>query len=101
MAVAVVIKPQRGRAECLSPKSTAPCYVLKFLSGVAEKAILPDRCNQNVGEAIVVVVADCHAHPIQFNFRPAARVTSEKVPLRLLLISHGRPASLVPGDPWN
>jgi len=54
------------------------------IAGVSEKMALSDAANENVREAIVVVVADSNSHADISSSRPAARVTSKKVPLRLL-----------------
>ena len=39
----------------------------RALAGVAEQAVLPDARDEQIGEAVVVVVADGDAHPIQLD----------------------------------
>ena len=51
---------------------------------VLEQPVLPDRGDQNIREAIVVVIADGHAHAVHLHRQVRrARVTSVNVPLRL------------------
>ena len=42
------------------------------LAGVLEQAVLADAGDENVGEAVVVVIADGHAHAVHFDIKPGA-----------------------------
>src|SRR5260221_3322835 len=69
MAVAVVVEPQRGGAESLASSEAAGlCHVYKgSFAGIAEQAVLADASDQNIREAIVVVIADGDAHAVEFD----------------------------------
>ena len=74
-AVAIVVEPEGGRAEALAfaePGGVGHIHECSF-AGVAEKAILSDAGDENVGKSVVVVVADGHAHAVHFDVEPGAR----------------------------
>ena len=68
-SVTVKIEPECRRAERLPfAQATGVCDVDECaLAAILEQAILPDARDQNVGEAVIVVVADCDAHAVHFN----------------------------------
>ena len=53
------------------------------MSVVVKQAALSHAGNEEIGEAIVIEIADRDAHPVNLESRPARRVTSVKVPSRL------------------
>ncbi|HZS72548.1 MAG TPA: hypothetical protein VFA13_11985 [Candidatus Acidoferrum sp.] len=68
-AVAVVVKPQRGSAEAkmMAEAALRGDIDKRALAGVAEEAALADARDENIGEAVVIVIADGDAHPIQLH----------------------------------
>ena len=67
-AVAIVIEPEGGGAEGLAAGEA--CCFGDFDEGafgvVAEQAALADAGDENVGEAVVIVIADGYAHAVHF-----------------------------------
>ena len=84
--VPIDIDPDGGRAEPLPRVEPAALRDVdeRALAGIAEQAVLTDARHQQVGKPVVVPVTHRHAHPVHLVSRPAARVTSVKVPSRLL-----------------
>ena len=73
-AVAVVIEPDCGRAE---GASSAQPGLLRDVdesarARVLKEAVLSDRGHQDIGKAVVVVVADCDSHAIHFDGQAGA-----------------------------
>src|SRR5947208_2135158 len=79
-AVAVVIKPQSGSAEALMSEEAAGTRGVhkSSFAGVAKEPALADASDEDVGEAIVVVIADGHAHSVELDIEArAARYVGE------------------------
>ncbi len=68
-AVAVVIDPERGSAEPLAGlEAGGASDIGKFaVTVIAEEMALADAGDENVGEAVVVVIADGYAHAVHFD----------------------------------
>src|SRR5205814_9757677 len=73
-AVAVVIKPQSGSAEALMSEEAAGTRGVHEspFAGVAEETALADAGDENIGETVVVVIADGHAHSIELDVNAGA-----------------------------
>ena len=73
-AIAIVVEPQRGGAEALALAESAGIGHVHecSLAGVMEQAVLTDAGDEDVREAIVVVIADRDAHAIQFDIEAGA-----------------------------
>src|SRR5207247_2665472 len=98
--VAVVIKPQRGGAEALATKQRARAGGLDegSFAGVAKEAALADASDENVGEAIVVVIADGHAHSVHLDVKPHAFGDIGKSAVAIVAVeTQGRAPALVAG----
>src|SRR3989442_1093317 len=79
-AVAVVIKPQSRSAEALMSEEAAGTRGVhkSSFAGVAKEPALADASDEDVGEAIVVVIADGHAHSVELDIEArAARYVGE------------------------
>src|SRR5437660_12242024 len=79
-AVAVVIKPLSGSAEALMSEEAAGTRGVhkSSFAGVAKEPALADASDEDVGEAIVVVIADGHAHSVELDIEArAARYVGE------------------------
>ena len=74
MAVAIVIEPQRGRAEAVvSTQMASLGHVGKSaMSVVLKQPALPDGGNKQIGKPVVVEIADRHAHPVHLDIQPRA-----------------------------
>ena len=73
-AVAIVVEPQRGGAEALALAEAGGVGDVdeRALAGVAEESVLADAGDEDVGKAVVVVVADGHAHAVEFDIETGA-----------------------------
>ncbi len=73
--IAIVVEPQCGSAESLSFSQPAAVGHIdkRAFAGIAEQAVLSHARDQDVREAVVVVVADRHAHAVHFDIEPRAR----------------------------
>ena len=73
-AVAIEIEPEgRGAEGAAAAQSGLLRDVDKAAAAVVlEEAVLPDRGDQQVGKAVVVVVADGHSHAVHFDRQPGA-----------------------------
>src|SRR5437899_8181213 len=83
-AVAVVIKPQGRCAEALmfeEAAGTRGVHESPF-AGVAEETALADAGDENIGETVVVVIADGHAHSVKLDVERSEEHTSELQSLR-------------------
>ncbi len=71
-AVAVVVEPDCGRAEGGAAGKPGGFRDIdeRALAGVAKEAILADAGDEQVGEAVVVVIADGDAHAVHFDVEP-------------------------------
>src|SRR3984893_6452443 len=65
-AVTIVIEPECRGAEGLPrAQAASACHVKKgSIAGVTEESVLPDAGDENIREAVVVVVADRDAHSV-------------------------------------
>ena len=72
--IAIVIEPQCGRAEpfALAKPAVVGHIEKRAFPGVAEQAILSHASDQNVWEAVVVVISNCYSHAIHFEVEPGA-----------------------------
>ena len=73
-AVAIEVEPERRRAECLAPAEAARLGDVDecALAGVAEQTVLADAGDEDVGKAVVVVVADGDAHAVHLDVEAGA-----------------------------
>src|SRR5208337_980016 len=74
MAVAIVIEPQRGGAESIVSAQMASFGDIgkAAVSVVLKQPALSYSRNKKVREAIVVEIADGHAHPVHFDIETRA-----------------------------
>jgi hypothetical protein len=74
-AVAVVIEPERRCAECHALAQTAGIgHVDKSaLAGIVEEPVLSHAGDENVREAVIVIISDGHAHTVHFNIQAGVR----------------------------
>ena len=82
------------------PKTAGIRYIDESsLAGVVKQAVLSDAGDQNVGEPVVVVVADGHAHAIHFDVESGARghVGESAVAVVAIEAQRGAAAELVAG----
>src|SRR5205085_3999066 len=73
-AIAIVVEPQCGSAQALAAEKVAGArgvYEGTF-AGVAEETALADASDENVREAIVVVIPNGYAHSVHFDVEPRA-----------------------------
>ena len=73
-AVAIVIEPEgRGaEAEAVAESALGGDVDECAFAGVAKEAVLADAGDENVGKAVVVVIADGDAHAVHFNVETGA-----------------------------
>jgi hypothetical protein len=90
-AVAVVIHPRRARAEIVrSPKAGLSRHVGKrAVAIVAEEMILTERGDENIVAAIVVVIADRHAHSKHLDRQASFRRHVGKGSVVIVVIKRG------------
>ena len=71
-AIAVVIEPQGGRAEGASAAQSGGLGNVdeRAAAVVLKEAVLPHAGDQDIGEAVVVVIADRHAHAVHLHLQP-------------------------------
>ena len=92
-AVAIEIDPDRGRAERLPRVEAAALRDVDepALAGIAEQAVLTDAGHQQVGEPVVVPVADRHAHPVHLDIQArGARDVRERAVAVVAIEREGR-----------
>ncbi len=100
-AVAIVVKPQSRRAESLALAETArvgDVHECAF-TGVAEQPVLANAGDENVGEAIIVVVAHSHAHAIEFDIDTRARSHVGESAVPVVVVEAQRGAVLLVAGP--
>ena len=72
--VAIEIEPQGRRAEALPAAEPARLRDIDkmALAGILEEPVLADAGDENIGEAVVVVIADGHSHAVHLDVEPGA-----------------------------
>src|SRR5713226_9150156 len=73
-SVAVEIKPQSGRAKCLTAAEATRLSNInkRALAGVPEQAVLADASNKDVRKTVVVVISDGNSNAIHLYVEPSA-----------------------------
>ena len=100
-AIAVVVEPQRGRAESFAlPQSAGVGHIdERAFAGVAEQAVLSDAGDQNVREAVVVVIANRDAHAVHFDIETGAGRHVGECAIAIVVIEVQRGAALLVARP--
>ena len=99
-AVAIEVDPHRRRAERRAAVEAARARDVheRALAGVAEQAVLADAGDEEVGEAVVVEVADRDAHAVQLDVEAGgARDVGERAVAVVAIEAQRRALPLVPG----
>ncbi len=71
----------------------------RAFAGVAEQPVLADAGDENVGEAVVVVIADGHAHAVEFNIEAGARGYIGEGAVAVVVVEAKRGAVLLVAGP--
>ena len=73
-SIPIIIKPQSGSAEALTPEQATRARGVheSTSAGVAKKSALPHASDENVGETIIIVIADGHAHAVDLDVEAGA-----------------------------
>src|SRR5262249_45658243 len=91
-AIAIEIKPEGGGTErAASAQPGRSRYIDEgALPGISQQAILPHAGNKNVGESIIIVVADGDAHAVHFQVEPGAACDISKSAVAVVAIEAQR-----------
>src|SRR5271165_3064695 len=100
-AVAVVIEPHRGSAEALAFSQSAGAGHIdeRAFTGVAEQTVLSHARDQDVGKAVVVVIAHGHAHAVHFDIEPGAAGYIGESAIAVVVIEAKRRAAFLVAGP--
>src|SRR5882724_3407170 len=87
-AVAVVIEPDRRRAEpYMTAKAAGFSYINKCsFAGVLEQAALTDTGDEDVGESVIVVVADCDSHAVHLDIKTGFVGNVDESPVAIIVV---------------
>ena len=99
-AVAIEIEPERRGAEGAAAAQAGLFGDVDEVAapGVLKQAVLADGGDQNIGEAVVVVVGDGHAHAVHFDRQAGWRVTSREGAVAVVAVElQGAALALVAG----
>jgi hypothetical protein len=100
VAVAIEVDPHRRRAERHAAIKAARFGGVRegALAGVPKETVLTDAGDEDVGEAVVVEIADGHAHPIQLDVEASSAGDVGKRPVPVIAIeAQGRALGLMSG----
>jgi hypothetical protein len=98
--IAIDVDPHRRGAECgTATEAARPGDIDEAsLSGVAKQPALPDTRDEQIREAVVVEVADGHAHAVQFDVEAGRSRDVGKGAVPVVPVERKRgPLALVPG----
>ena len=97
--IAVEVEPQRRRAESRPAAEAARLGDVhkRSLAGVAEQPVLPDTAHEQIGEAVVVPVADGDAHPVELDVEAGGpRHVGKRAVAVVAIEAQGRALPFVP-----
>ncbi len=100
-AVAVVVEPNGRRAEALTLAETRGIGDIdeRPFAGVAEESVLADSGDENVGKAVVVVVANGNSHAVEFDIEAGARGYISECAVAVVVVKTERGAGFLVTGP--